>query len=144
MQCREVGLSHDGGVTWQGVGVVEAGEVGRGHVGGRVGDAGPAGEQRDDAAWWDVGVAECLEAGVAVAFGEASAVLAQDQGEVVIPRQGREAQGVVEQHLPRGGGEQVIAADDIGDALRGIVDDDSQLVGGQALLGGDDEVADFA
>lgn len=48
----------------------------------------------------------------------------------------------IEQKLACGGIEEVVAADDVGDALAEIVDDDGELVGGLPSLGPDDKVAD--
>ena len=47
----------------------------------------------------------------------------------------------VQDHLPRRGRQQVVPADDVGDALAGIVNHDRKLVARKPLLGPDDEVA---
>lgn len=44
--------------------------------------------------------------------------------------------------LACGGIEEVIAPDDLGYLLSGVIDHDGELVGGKALFGPDDEVAD--
>src|SRR3546814_9756934 len=55
----------------------------------------------------------------------------------------RQAEPVLQEHLSCGGVEQVRAAHDFGDALRGIVDDHGQLVGPGAVRAPQHEIADL-
>ena len=45
--------------------------------------------------------------------------------------------------MPRGGVEQVVAADDVGDLHVGVIDDDGELIGRCAIVFGDDEIAEL-
>lgn len=54
-----------------------------------------------------------------------------------------QAQGSLHKDLPRRATQEVRAPYDIGDALSGIVDDDGQLVGKQAIATPDHEIADL-
>lgn len=51
------------------------------------------------------------------------------------------AEGLLEEELAGGGGEQVRAADDVGDGLGVVIDDDGELVGPDAIGAEEDEVA---
>lgn len=116
--------------------------------GGGAGEqAAPEGDEADDAMGVDAEGAVGVEAGVAVAFGEAFAIWAEDEGEMAVGGFGGEVEGAVEEELAGGAVEEVVAANDVGDSLAGVVDDDGELVGGLAgaewvAFGPDDEVAD--
>jgi len=69
-----------------------------------------------------------------VALGEADAVFVAEQGGVEVV-DGREAERALEENLAGSGLEQIGAADDLGDALVGVVDDAGKLVAGQADVG---------
>jgi hypothetical protein len=55
-----------------------------------------------------------------------------------------QAEEPLQDHVDLGGLEQVLAADDVGDALRGVVEDDGQVVGRAHAAAGEDDVADLA
>ena len=76
-------------------------------------------------------------------FRQLAAVGIEHQRQVRITRR-RQAERALQQDLARRGIEQVGAADDIGDPLRGIIDHDRQLVGPVAVRAAQHEVADFA
>jgi hypothetical protein len=75
-------------------------ERGKGLKGARGRDAGPGGEEPDDAFGGNAQGAIRVEAGVAVAFGEASAVFALDEREMEVGRLGGVAEGAIEEELP--------------------------------------------
>ena len=77
----------------------------------------------------------------AVALGEAGAVGAEDERDVR-PHRSVEAEQIAEQRLRRGGRQQVVAADDLLDALIGVVDDDREVVGEGAVAAAEDDVVD--
>ena len=54
----------------------------------------------------------------------------------------REAECVLQEDLSRRGGEKIGAANDVGDPLRGIVDNDGELIREEAIASPDDEIAD--
>ena len=76
-----------------------------------------------------------------MALGEAGAVGAEDERDVR-PGRALEAEQVAEQRLAGGRGEQVVAADDLADALVGVVDDHREVVGEGAVAAAQDEVVD--
>ena len=53
----------------------------------------------------------------------------------------RQPEGAVEQNLPRRGRHQIVAANDLGDPLGGIIDDDRELIRWRSRRFPDDEVA---
>ena len=59
---------------------------------------------------------------------------------VVVERR-RQAEQRLEQAVDVGGGEEVAAAHDVGDALRGVVDGDGEMVAGRRVLAGEHDVA---
>ncbi len=71
---------------------------------------------------------------VSVALGQPATIGPADKGQVPITRQGGQVEKSVEPKLTSGRAKQVIAADDIGNTLVGIVDDNGQLVGGKCRL----------
>lgn len=81
-----------------------------------------------------------VDAGVAVAFGESSAVLASDEGEVGVGG-GLVAECVLDCDLSCCGVGEVVSSDDLGDGLLVVIDDDGELVARAGPLGPDDEVA---
>ena len=76
-----------------------------------------------------------------MALGEALARGIGEQRVVTIDRRRQIEQGL-QQTMDVGRGEQVAAADDVGHALRGIVDDDGEMVAGRRVLAGEDDVAE--
>lgn len=139
-----VSRGEDDALTWQAADVEVREQIGEGEV---ICDAqaAPAGKKSDNAGRGDATLAVMGEAGVAVTFGQTAAIFAHDQGKV--PVTGclvGDAQGLIEKQLTRGGIEQVVATDDIGDARAGVVNDDGKLVGWRAVGLGDDEVAELA
>ncbi len=99
-----------------------------------------AGDGGEDACWGDAGCAVGADACVAVAFGEAPAIGSDDEGEVAEGGEG-EAEVAIEDDLCWRGWQDVIAANDVGDAHVGIVDDDGEGIGG-FIAACDNEVAD--
>ena len=83
-----------------------------------------------------------VEAGVAVALGEAFAVLAFHEWKMEVGRLRGEVEGAIEEELAGGGVEEVVAADDVGDTLAMVIDDDGELVRRLGAFGPEDEVAD--
>ncbi len=77
-----------------------------------------------------------------MAFGEAFAIFAVQQRQVP-PSRIREVECASDELLPRGACEKVIAANDIGDLLPRIVDNDGELVGRDAEFRPHDEVTRF-
>ncbi len=75
-----------------------------------------------------------------VAFGEALAVFVEDQAVVVVMRDG-ESEECLQQAVDVSGGQQVFTAGDQGDALKGVVGHDRQMVGGGEFLAGENHVA---
>ena len=75
-------------------------------------------------------------------LGQLVAVGVQHQGQVQVAR-GGQAQRALQQDLARSGVEQVGAADDVGDALVGVIHHHRQLVGPVAVGATQDEVADL-
>src|SRR5947207_9730175 len=55
----------------------------------------------------------------------------------------RPAEEFIQLKLPEGAGQQIIAAEDFGDAHRLIIDDDSQLIGRRAVGLSNHEIAEF-
>ena len=103
----------------------------------------PECEQSDDTLGGDPVASPVGKPRVAVPFGESATVFAPNEWEV--PPGGRSlAKSLVDGVLDDGGGKQVVASNDIGDALAGVVHDDGKLVGGRiatrpydrVLLGG--------
>ncbi len=78
-----------------------------------------------------------------VAFGEALAVFVVKQRTVVEGGLGF-AEGAVEQELATGGGEEIGAADDFGDAHRRVIDGAGQLIAGEVVFAPHEEVAEIA
>ena len=74
---------------------------------------------------------------------EPLAVLADDERDVREPGR-RERERAVEQELSGGRGEEIVAAHDVRDLHRRVVDDDRELVRRDPVGAGDDEVADAA
>lgn len=78
-----------------------------------------------------------------MALGEAYALLVQDKGVVEIGWLWKAQQGL-EDAVDVGGGEEVLAAGDVGDLLEGIVHHDGEVVGGANVLAGQDDIAEQA
>ena len=76
-------------------------------------------------------------------LGQLLAVVGEDQRRVQVARR-RQAQRALQVDLARGVVGQVLAAHDVGDALRRVVDDHRELVGPQAVGALEHEVADGA
>ena len=70
------------------------------------------------------------------------AAIAEQGGVVEIRRV--QTQSFVNQQLAGGRDQQVLAADDFGDAHRGIVDHHREFIGGEPVLAPDDEIAEVA
>ena len=75
-----------------------------------------------------------------VALGEAAAGRVADE-RVVVPDRDGQAEERLQQAVQRRGVAEVGAADDVGDALVGVVDDDGEVVGGADVAAGEDGVA---
>ena len=73
-------------------------------------------------------------------LGESPAVGADDERDVG-ERAAEQAERPVQQQLPRRRGDEVVAANDVGDAVGRVIDDDGELVGRRAVRLPDDEVA---
>jgi hypothetical protein len=78
-----------------------------------------------------------------VTFREADAVFVGEERRVTIDGQGS-AQGFEEEQLPKGGSDQVGAANHLGDAELGVVDGAGQLVAGEAVFSPNKEIAEIA
>ena len=76
----------------------------------------------------------------AVALGEALAIRTHEQRMMVVSR-GRQVQQRLEQAMDMRPLEQVDTANDVGNALRRIIDSDGEMIGGRRLLAGEDDVA---
>ena len=98
------------------------------------------GEQAKQRLGSDAGLAQGGQAGVAVALGEATPVNPNHQGDVYEARR-LQTQRLVQQQLARRRGDEVVAADDLGDLLIGIVHDHGQLICGRAGALPHDEIA---
>src|SRR5262249_54740516 len=88
--------------------------------------AGP-GQQTEQGFWHYAGRTQRGQACVAVPFGQPPAIEANNERNVRKPRR-LILQGPVEQELPRSGCNQVVPANDFGDLLLRIIDDDRKLV----------------
>ena len=77
----------------------------------------------------------------AVPLGQATAPGAEHERDVGVGRH-RQVQQLGEVDLARRRREQVVAADDLVDALRRVVDDDGQVVRGDPVVAAEDEVVD--
>ena len=86
------------------------------------------------------GRAQIGEARRAVALGEALAVRRRRAAVMVVARR-RQAEQRLEQAVDVRRLEQVGAAHDVGDALRGIVDGDREMIGGRRILAREHDVA---
>ncbi len=85
--------------------------------------------------------AEFAEAEGIGALGEAAALGVEHQ--FTVEKGGRlEAEGFVKEKLAGGGTEEILAADNLGDAHGGVVHDDGKLVGGEGVMAPDDEIAE--
>ncbi len=78
-----------------------------------------------------------------MALGEAASGLVADEGVVEVGREG-EVKEALEDAVDVGGGEQVVAAGDVGDLLGGVIDHDSKMVGGGDVFAGEDDIAEQA
>jgi len=76
----------------------------------------------------------------AVALGQAAAIRRDGQGNVAEGR-GRETKSLIEQELPRSAGHQIVAADDLGHAHEGVIDDHGKLVRRAQAVAADDEIS---
>ena len=74
-------------------------------------------------------------------LGQALAVKSEHQRHVGVGRR-RQSEQLLQRDLPGRRREQVIAAHDVADAIRRVVDDHRQLVGVQAVGAAHDDVAD--
>lgn len=79
------------------------------------------------------------KAGVAIALRELAALIVRQQPVVVVGRL-RQPKQDLQQAMDGGCGFEIAAADDVGDALPSIVDNDGQMVAGRALLALNDDV----
>ena len=61
----------------------------------------------------------------------------------MVPDRDREAEEGLEEAVEGRGVAEVGAADDVGDALVGVVDDDGEVVGGADVAAGEDGVAEW-
>ncbi len=109
--------------------------------GGGVGSRGSVGDAGEDVVGSEAGLAEGGEGEGVVAGGEAGAVGAGDEAVVVVAGFGEAEEGL-EEAVDVGGGEEVLAAGDVGDGLVGVVDDDGEVVGGGDVLAGENDVAE--
>lgn len=105
------------------------------------------GDEPDHTLSGDAAVAVGVQSRVAVTLGEASAVRAANEREVEVGWLRGVAQGAGEEELPASAFDEVVAANDVGDGLAEVIDDDGELIGGLARRGSvsarpDDEVAD--
>ena len=100
--------------------------------------AARCGEKTDYLFRRHAGGAEGGDARVTVALGEATAVRTDHERNMEILRL-RQAKGAMEDDLGRGRGEKVVAAHDLCDAHRGIIDHDSEGVAG-AITARDREI----
>ena len=87
--------------------------------------------------------AEGAEGEGVVAFGEALAAVVEHERGVVVGG-GDVAEGADEEELPKGGADEIGAADDFGDAELGVVDGAGELVTGGVVFAPDEEVAEVA
>src|SRR5262249_28741344 len=86
------------------------------------------------------GLAQRREPRVAVALRESPAIGPDDQRHVREARR-LQAEGPIQQQLPGGGGNQVVAANDFGHALCRVIDDHGKPIGGRSGGFPDDEIA---
>lgn len=88
-----------------------------------------AGDGGEEARWGESGCAVGADACVAVAFGEAPPIGADDEGEVAEGWEG-ETEVAIEDDLCGGGRQDVVTTNDVGDAHVVIVNDDGEGIGG--------------
>ena len=86
------------------------------------------------------GRAQCQERGVGVRLGELAAAAVGNQPMMVIGGRGK-VEELLQKRVRGGGEEKIAAADDVGHALRSVVGDDGEVIGGRRLLPRHDEVA---
>src|SRR5581483_9910019 len=84
--------------------------------------------------------AKLTQAGRPGRFGELVASLVADQAMMAIGRLGQPKQ-LLQQAVHAGGVEQILAADQFGDALQGVVDHDGEMIAGRRFLAREDDVA---
>ena len=117
-------------------------------ISARGAEAAPLTQQADHTLRVNALLAVGVEPSVAVPLGEPATVLADDHWQVgVLDGNTRTLtlwarQGLANQLLTVRGVQQVVAADDVRDALPRVIDHHSQLVCRQADLGGDDKITD--
>lgn len=101
------------------------------------------GEEPEHGFGGNTGSAEGVEPRIAVPFGQAPAVGTDHQRHMgELGR--REAEGLIQQQLPRRRGQQVVAANHASHAVVGVVDDDRELIGRRIVgLRHDKIAADF-
>lgn len=102
--------------------------------GGRLGLRQPTarpGEQANQGFGSNPGGPEGTQTGVAMSLGQAATIGTDHQRDVSEARR-LKLQRVVEQQLPRCGGDQIVAANDFRHPGIGIVNDDGELIGGTA------------
>ena len=86
---------------------------------------------------------EIGESDRSMAFGEPFTIGPAHQRHVLVDRRGV-SEDVLQHDLSWRGKSQVFAPHDLGDALKCIVDNDGQVVGGSAIVATDNEVVDWA
>lgn len=86
-------------------------------------------------------LAEGFQGDGAVALGETVSLGVGEEGVVVVGG-GRQTEEGLEEAMEVGGLEEVFAADDVGDALEGVVHDDGEVVAGADVLADEDGVAE--
>ena len=101
----------------------------------------PAPQSLDQGGRIDARRAQDGEGRRAVALGEALAVGVGEQAMMMVERR-RQAEQRLEQAVDVGRGEQVAAAHHVGDALRGVVDGDGEMIAGRRVLAGEHDVAE--
>jgi hypothetical protein len=106
-----------------------------------IGEAAGVGEPADELGGRDAGGSDGADGEAVAALGEARARVGVDEGDVD-PVWAGEIEGLLEEGLGTAAGEEVGPAQDLGDALVRVVQDDREVVGHLAVAAGDGEVAE--
>ena len=107
-------------------------------------DSAPFCQQGEQAGRLDTQFTVHGEARVAVPLGQPFAIGSDHEGDVGIAGNiARSAQSAIEENLPRGGIEEIVASDDLIDSSGDIVDDNGQLIRGCSIGLGDDKIANL-
>jgi hypothetical protein len=90
----------------------------------------------------DTAPPQCGKTDCVISLRKPLASCVEHEGHVEPTRVGQ-PEGSLDKELPRGAREQVVAAQDLGNTLRRVIDDHGELIGGRSATSCDDEVADI-